>query len=353
MPIVLNPVANYGQSSSLRQDVATVRDRLDNVGQEVATGKRTDIYRAAGADATELLQLHAAFERQQAQIDADKALATRLDAMSSVMDSIRTLGEQVRTAAVNLTVTGSGDYGALKAASHTALEHMIGQLNTRHAGAALFAGVETASAALTGWTDADTGTGQVPRDLVAGIIGGGITDAADAAAKAADLEALFAGPDFEATFYNGAPQVDGAGNPVPRLSARIDAGVTLDFGVQANDGPLRDLYRGLAMFAAFDVSAIADGPAREAWIGAATDALSSGISGTIEMEARLGSQRNALDETLALLESRSDLYNAQINDLQSVDPYEAATRLADLETQLEASYLVTRRLADLSFLRYM
>ncbi|MFN2307540.1 MAG: flagellin, partial [Paracoccaceae bacterium] len=35
------------------------------------------------------------------------------------------------------------------------------------------------------------------------------------------------------------------------------------------------------------------------------------------------------------------------------DPYEAATRLNQLQTQLEATYAVTARLSKLSFLNFM
>ena len=39
--------------------------------------------------------------------------------------------------------------------------------------------------------------------------------------------------------------------------------------------------------------------------------------------------------------------------MEGVDPYEAATRLSALETQLQASYAVTARLSRMSFLNFL
>jgi flagellar hook-associated protein 3 FlgL len=43
----------------------------------------------------------------------------------------------------------------------------------------------------------------------------------------------------------------------------------------------------------------------------------------------------------------------QISNYESVDPYEAITRMNSLETQLQASYQVSSRLSSLSILNYL
>jgi len=42
-----------------------------------------------------------------------------------------------------------------------------------------------------------------------------------------------------------------------------------------------------------------------------------------------------------------------VNDLTARDQYEAATELQSLQTTLEASYLITARLSQLSLLNYL
>ncbi|KAA9009969.1 flagellin [Histidinibacterium aquaticum] len=359
MPVISNPAPIYSQLTSLRHGVAVLRERLDTAGQEVASGKRTDIYGALGSGAGELIELHAMHERQVKQIDTNKVLAARMDAMSAVMGSVRTMADEVRAAALGVTSAGASDNGALKAAAASALDRILGQLNTSHSGTQLFSGIETAVSPMTAWDEAHPVTGLVPSQVIDGVIGGGVVSAADATAKAAELAQVFDGTalpaarTYEETFYSGAPLLDGGGVPVPRQSARIDEGVTLDYGVQANDPAFRDIYRGLAMLAATDATEIPDAAARQTWMEEALGALSSGLDGLLEAEARLGGAQKGLDETIALLESRRDLYAGQIGAMENVDPYEAATRLTELETRLEASYLVTRRLSEMSFLKFM
>ena len=53
------------------------------------------------------------------------------------------------------------------------------------------------------------------------------------------------------------------------------------------------------------------------------------------------------------MEARIDIYQSRVLDLEGVDSYEAATRISLLETQLQATYAVTARLSQLSFLNYM
>ena len=53
------------------------------------------------------------------------------------------------------------------------------------------------------------------------------------------------------------------------------------------------------------------------------------------------------------LEVAMDLYNRQIVELEKRDPYEAATMLTALEQQLEASYLLTARMNQLSLTAHL
>ena len=107
------------------------------------------------------------------------------------------------------------------------------------------------------------------------------------------------------------------------------------------------------MIAATDPAEIADPEAYRIWFGAAVNAVSDGISGILDMETRLGTQQQVVEQTLSMQRDRQDLYNGQVLSLEGVDPYEAATRLSSLQTQLEATYAVTSRLSRLSFLNFM
>ena len=138
-----------------------------------------------------------------------------------------------------------------------------------------------------------------------------------------------------------------------RSQKQIDEGVTLNYGVQANDAAFTDLMRGLTMLAAVDVSQIADPDAYAAYVTEAVDAISVGIGGVLAAETQLGAQQKLVEDTSTALEDVNDIYNSRILALEAVDPYEAATRLSQLETQLQSSYAVTARLMNLSLLNFL
>ncbi|MGY6568320.1 MAG: flagellin, partial [Salinarimonas sp.] len=71
------------------------------------------------------------------------------------------------------------------------------------------------------------------------------------------------------------------------------------------------------------------------------------------VKARLGVSQNrvaAADERLSI---QRDIINRQIVDLENVDPFETATRVNSLMTQVEMSYSLTARIRQLSLLKYM
>ena len=186
-----------------------------------------------------------------------------------------------------------------------------------------------------------------------------IPDKIPANAKIADLDLAFSdnavnpNDDFEASFYNGTPLYDGLGNPNPRLSAMTDYNKSIDYGIQSNDPSIREILKGVAMIASVDVTTINDTSAYQAWMGKAMASMADGIQNVGIAQAKLGKQQEYLSENLSLQQDKADIYNNRIVALEQVDPYEAATRLTALETQLNATYAVTSRVLKLTYLNYM
>ena len=85
----------------------------------------------------------------------------------------------------------------------------------------------------------------------------------------------------------------------------------------------------------------------------AVDAISVGVGGVLAAETRLGAQQKLVEDTTTAQKDVIDIYKTRILALEGVDPYEAATRLSQLETQLQSSYAVTARLMNLSLLNFL
>jgi len=81
--------------------------------------------------------------------------------------------------------------------------------------------------------------------------------------------------------------------------------------------------------------------------------LSASETKITNLRADLGvyEERNAI--SLKTLDTEETLLNASFNDLTARDQYEAATELQSLQTTLEASYMITARLSQLSLINYL
>ncbi|KAF0674642.1 flagellin N-terminal helical domain-containing protein [Profundibacterium mesophilum] len=359
MSINVNTTSTLYTLLSRQRQTAEVAGKLEAASREVSTGLMSDPYKSIGIRSAEALGLRARMDRNEGLMVANTVLQSRLDLTAETLGAIRETGQEVLDLAVANRGARAGTLGAIQGLARQALEQITSQLNTGYNGAQLFAGIAVDATPVQRYGEVNAGTGRAPKDVIDEVIGGGIASAADAAAKIAEIEGIFADADpdparnFEATFYNGAPRLDASGAPVPRLQTRIEENETLEYGVQANDQGFRDLIRGLSMLAGTDAQSIADDGAYEAWTSSAVDAMASGLADVLQSEVKLGSQQKTLDFTIRAQTDRSDLYNSQILSLEGVDTYEAATRVAQLQTQLEATYSITARLSRLSFANYM
>jgi flagellar hook-associated protein 3 FlgL len=236
---------------------------------------------------------------------------------------------------------------------------MVATMNTSYNGDHLFSGLNSEAPPLTRWDQTNSGTGLSPADALASIIGTGPTDAASAAAIADQIDQAFASNDlsdpnrnFEATFYSGTPELDGGGQPSRQVNAWVNVGQEVVYGVRANDEPFREALKGLAMLASTDVSTM-DEAAYGTWMGRVVEALTAGQEGMLDASARIGFNQQIVETTQKQLVDLSLVQRTQISQYETVDPYEAITRMTNLENQLEASYQVSARLSSLSILNFL
>jgi len=326
---------------------------------EVATGRHQDPFAALGARSMEAMSARAVYERTEGRIESNTFLQNRLDLMATALGNMREAAQEVLTATITNTDASSSRPQYLKDMAKDAYDTIVSFLNSSYNGKSLFAGVDSDRAPMNSWGNADGTTGLSPSDVMASIVGGGITNAADAATKLAEVDAVFNGTPtdpnhaYDETFFNGTPLTDGLGNPNPRMTAQIDESLDINYGVQGNDPGFRDLMRGLAMLASGDPAQIGDDDAYEAWVQGAAAALGSGVNSVLNAETRTGTMQKLVEDANDRMSGKVEVLSLHISELEAVDPYEAATRLTSIQTQLQASYAVTARLMQLSYLNFM
>jgi flagellar hook-associated protein 3 FlgL len=163
---------------------------------------------------------------------------------------------------------------------------------------------------------------------------------------------------FDARVYKGGP---GAAPPV-----ELAEGDLLSYGVKANDPALKALMRELAVAAVVgettDPEALGMDPASTPaqvqaqrmalWKDAATGLLAADDAVT-DLRADLGLAEKRIEDAGTWTKAQRDALDLARAGIEEVDAYEAATRLSQLETQLQALYEVTARTAQLSILSFL
>lgn len=344
---------------SQRRVASDLNQRLSDAATEASTGMKANVYEVLGLRSSEALALRSGMARNESFMTSNEMLSDRLDLTALTLRQTRETAQGFLDLAISNVAAPTQTAGELQRAAQTTLDRLTGQINMTFRGVPLFAGTDSAQAPLQRWDAVNPATGLAPRDVVAEAIAGGIGGDADATTKAAKLSDIYASAgavpprSFESTFFNGTNLVADDGTPSARVTARIDESTVISHGIQANDPAFTDLLRGLSMLASTDASEIDDPEAYRVWVGAAVEAVSAGVAGLIDTESRLGGQQKAVENVLQMQRDRHTLFNSQVLSLEGVDPYEAATRLNQLQTQLEATYAVTARLSKLSFLNFM
>jgi flagellar hook-associated protein 3 FlgL len=357
---IIRTSSSYDLLATWRSQTSDLQNRLNTVSQEVATGLKSDVYRSLGFQSSEVLTLRMQMDRNDDYIMSNEMLANKMDYTSATLGSIRNITQDFLDLATPNANSPTQSAASLQQLAASTLEQVTGLLNTTYQNTALFAGVDSGQMPMQKWDSVNATTGLSPNDVLADIIGTGVTDSADATQKAGALKDIFSSTDitnpdrnFEATFFNGSPLKQTDGTQTPRVKSQIDKNTTLSYGIQANDPAFTETLRGLSMIAAFDVSQIDDTAAYEAWMTDAVAAVANGLSGITDAEAQLGAQQKIVDDRISAQQNLGDLFSSRISNLEGVDLYEASSQMLLLENQLQATYTVTSRLSKLSILNYL
>lgn len=327
-------VGDASLTNILARQGAQLRAGVQRAATEVATGRPTDLGQTLRGDFSPLLAVDASLARLKAYASNTADAAFQTAAQQSALQGIAGLAADLGTALVrskDLTTLAQVDLYASDA--RWRLASAVGLLNTQAAGRAIFSGTATDTPPLGG-----------SEDLLAALetAAAGATNASQVADAVASW---FTDPAGYAAFYQG-------GGPLS--ASPIAPGEAADLSTTALDPALRDTLQGFALAALLDRGVLAGNPEERADLAQrAGERLQRSQDARIDLAARIGTAearietaatRNAAEETaLGILRSQ----------VGAVDPYEAATRLENLKSQLESLYLITARVSRLSLVDYL
>lgn len=321
-PTLTNSLAN-----SLTSSIARTRARIPEVSQEAVTGRRVDIVghlngNIGDAFLSQKLVQDISTQREQLQIRE-----TRLDIVQTSLTFVQntTAGIGTRLEAA----LGVGDEPGVNFAARQAaesIEQVFSALNVRLGERFLFSGDATATPP---FENAD----QLLADIQA--IAAAATGPGDFNTQ---IDAYFddpAGP-YQQGIYAGA------------------ADISDQDGVNAIDPAITELVKGLSILSLaqpdLNFAVIDNNPGI---LQGASATLLSAETAVTNLRAGQGLKQEQVERAQDSLNLEETILTRAFNDLNGRDQFEAASELRELETNLEASYLLTSRLANLQLLNFI
>lgn len=355
----MNSVSTLGLAYRTRSMVSVAQAEISKLSGEIGSGLKADVAASNGTRLGENISLRNTFDQIGEYKNNITLINLRMDTMASSFDGIDEVGRDF----VGKLATMQGDSGfadVMKTEALSVLSRVLQQLNVSVGDRYLFSGVDASNPPLQDPKKLNPSTGLSPIDAMKQLgINTPATDAASAQSLVDSINAAFANDPsipanlrFEGTFYNGTPANDANGNPNVRVAGRIDQERVLNYGMQANDEGFKNILKGIYMVASLDLDSMSP-DAYNVVVGAAFDAVSSGLAQMRQDQAELGGLQKDAEQQLKAHDSALTIMNKRISSFESVNLIEANARMSILETQLQASLVLTTKMSTLTIASLM
>ncbi|RCS23989.1 flagellar hook-associated family protein [Phyllobacterium salinisoli] len=343
-------VSSYALSNALRSVVSKAQTELLKAQQEATTGTVFDVGLALGARSGQTISLRKEYDRLSSLTEMNNLISQRMRTSQTAIGSVIGQAQNFLANLAGATSTVEGKTTIVQSAK-SALQTTTGLLNSSYAGEFIFAGVNTDVKPLGDYF----GDGSTARSAVQEAFEnhfGFATDAPQVAGiSASDMEA-FLGTAFAAEFSeaNWSSNWSSASSTV--IKSRIAPTELTETSVSANAEGFRKVAMSFTMVAELGDIGLNDS-AFSALINKALGTTTEAITAVSQSQSALGIAQARTTNANTRIAAQINILNSSVRDLEAVDPYEAATRVSALMSQIETSYAMTTRLMGMSLLNYL
>lgn len=310
---MVSRVTNLSSSRLINSLILKSQNRINEQQIRLTTQQKSQDYLGIGDDASRLLTVESSLRRIDQFVKNNAFIDMRMETMLNSMDAVGDILKEVRTLVRDVLEDGTlegidkNDFTEIK------MDQLEGFLNVKMNGRFLFSGTKT-----------DT------QPVNAG-------DLADAPTFDADGVTTTAEPSF---FYQGDDN---------QVKARIDEGVTLEYGVKANNEGFEKLIRAIRLVKSTDLSdANVLGKFQHA-----LNLLNESADKIGAVELNTGVKFQQLASTTRSLKDTKSILDGVVDEIERADTFEAVSILNQVQTQLEASYATAVRVSSLSLTRFL
>lgn len=333
-----------------RSTVERARRDLVNAQLEVSTGRHADVGLALGSSVRETLLARTQLTDLDGLRQSTELVAGRLEVSQSALGSINKDATKLQD---YLVAARSSIVGQQTVTNEAAgfFETFRDLSNTTYNGASVFGGLNTLAAPIADYfSQPQSAARTAVQDAFTAHFGFASTDPKVANITPDKLSAFVSGPLTD--IISGLSWSNFSTASSTNLKDRISSTEVVESSANANAQPFRDIAKAYIMISDLGAGKMSQG-AFEVLADAATNSLSVGISGVGVVQSNLGFVQERVSSAQIVSSAATNLLQKHVNSLESVDPYEAATNLNSITTQLETAYSITARIQKLSILNYL
>ena len=332
-------ISDQARAIAMRSASARLRTTLATLTDELSTGRVSDVAQRVNGNLRQVHHIESKVATlAQFRLNAAEAagIAERMQlALQTVQDASHDLG-------LSLIADYGGQSDALDRArgdsAAKTLQQAIETLNSDEAGASLFGGTATDRKPL------------ISSDTMLDHLTAATAGATTAADIATTVNAWFDAPPGAGGFLDLGYQ----GSIGQSRVTELGDGVTVQFATTAATPAVRDALRGIAMMALVSRGALAGDSVETARLmhSAGTMLVRNNDALTAE-RGRVGLLEQAIARAQSANSAENAVFQKARTELLQADPYETATAITEIETQIQSIYAVTARLSNLKLVNYL
>ncbi len=296
-------VATFAMTDGLVRSALKVQAQEAEATLQQASGSVSSDWAGYGSGAGRIVDLQVSIDRSTAYAaaatEADARVQQMYTSLGSMIDGMTSFKSDLVNFSATLTDSGTE---VLAETASSMLDTLTSLLNTRFEGRYLFSG-------------AATDTAPVDADAIV----------AQTAPSSADT-----------TWYAGDDEI---------ASVRVADDRTVDWGVTADGDGFEKALRALAMIAAGNVD--------DTSLEEASTLVAEALDAMTVTQSKLSLSAESLESAVADQEDYQSFASTLVTDATAVDVAEVAVRLANLQSQLEATFSAIGKVQSLSLVDYL
>ncbi len=336
-----------GTLGMLARDSAAVRQRMDALTQQAASGRVAETYSGLGVRATISIDLRPGLGRVETYTNNISQADTRLGVAGTALQQLSDIASNFATQTINMSAQTSTAVDSIAVQAGMALQQVQTLLNSEIGGHYLFAGQDSANQPVPGAEFlAFVAAVKTPIGALSATNAAATTAATLAAANGASITSASLGT-ARALVNAG----DGSNVATGVLAGRNAYAV--QNAANSTGSYVKDLVRSLASLAAMSSGQTALGGGFTSFVTDIGASLQGVVAALGTEMAGIGQEQIGLKDQQTSLSEVASALSAQLSSVEDVDMAATATALSAVQTQLQASYRLISNMHNMSLVEYL